>query len=235
MRHAANLTSPDSAIEPSRRGGFDQSVNRFRRKRGARLQAMILDAARRLGRDLDILDVGGRPDYWANVGTKGIARIRFLNLDETEFREHEASIAGVETETLIGDGRDLRDFPDASVDMVHSNSVIEHVGTWDSMAAMAREAMRVGRNGWVQTPAWVFPVEPHFHAPFVHWVGRPLGVRLMGLSALDWCRNADLSVRREQLDRINLLSRRELEALFPGRPIYTEWLLFPKSYVVHWS
>ena len=68
----------------------------------------------------------------------------------------------------VGDACDLAGYPDRSVDLVHSNSVIEHVGGWPRMAAMAGELMRVARAGWVQTPAWEFPIEPHFHAPLVH-------------------------------------------------------------------
>ena len=41
------------------------SVNRFRQKRGRLLRQQIEALADRLGRDIVILDVGGRPDYWA--------------------------------------------------------------------------------------------------------------------------------------------------------------------------
>ena len=65
----------------------------------------------------------------------------------------------------VGDARNLSEYADGSVDLVHSNSVIEHVGGWADMRAMADEMMRIGRSGWMQTPAWEFPVEPHFRAP----------------------------------------------------------------------
>lgn len=215
--------------------GFNQSVNTFRKKRGARLHAHILQMSRTLGRQIDILDVGGRPEYWENVGLDGIRSIIFLNQDETEFGDISRAMPGVACSFQIGDARQLSDFPDKSVDLVHSNSVIEHVGCWDDMAAMAGEVVRVGRSGWIQTPAWEFPIEPHFHAPFVHWVGKPLGVRLLSLSHLRWCRDADMQVRRYQLDHVNLLVKRELKALFPDLPIYTERFVLAKSYVVHWA
>ncbi|WP_422072376.1 class I SAM-dependent methyltransferase [Tranquillimonas rosea] len=214
---------------------FNQSVNYFRKKRGARLRRHIRQLSHSLGRTLDILDVGGRPDYWENVGLEGIRSITFLNQDDVEFGDRIETVPGVEFSFRIGDARQLAEFSDKSVDLVHSNSVIEHVGGWDDMAAMAREVVRVGGSGWIQTPAWEFPIEPHFHAPFVHWVGKPMGVRLLSLSRLRWCRDADLQVRRYQLDHVNLLAKRELKALFPNLQIYTERVILAKSYVVHWA
>jgi hypothetical protein len=99
---------------------------------------------------------------------------------------------------------------------------------------MANELMRVGRAGWVQTPAWEFPIEPHFRAPFIHWLGRPMEARLMSLSFDRRIREMPLDLRRRGTDRINLLSRREIGELFPGRAIFTERLILAKSYVVRW-
>lgn len=74
---------------------FEQSVNGFRRKRGAVLRERILRLSRDLGRGLDVLDVGGRPDYWENVGHEGIRSLRFLNLNATEFGADGAAPHGV--------------------------------------------------------------------------------------------------------------------------------------------
>ena len=93
----------------------------------------------------------------------------------------------------VGDARNLSDYADGSVDLVHSNSVIEHVGGWADMRAMADEMMRVGRAGWMQTPAWEFPVEPHFRAPFLHWFGDPLRARMLSLSVEKRHRRMDMS------------------------------------------
>lgn len=211
------------------------SVNRFRRNRGRVLHGLIARLAARLGRDVRILDVGGRPDYWGNVGLGGIAHVEILNIKETELGRNvpEGARPGLFS-MRVGDARALDDYADGSVDFVHSNSVIEHVGSWSDMAAMARELRRVGRAGWVQTPAWGFPLEPHFRAPFLHWFARPLQVRLMSLSFRKGTRKLDLFARRLRVEQINLLTRREMQVLFPGCPLHVERVIVAKSYSAYW-
>jgi hypothetical protein len=214
----------------------DTSVSRFRKKRGRLLRRQIADLAEHFGQDITILDVGGRPDYWLNIGFDRIARIDLLNRHKKEIERELPAEAPREIFThRIGDARNLSAYEDGSVHLVHSNSVIEHVGGWRNMRAMAKELMRVGRSGWVQTPAWEFPIEPHFQVPFMHWFGGPLSSRLMSISAQPRLRRLDVHKRRQQVERINLLSGREVRALFPGTQVYVERLLIAKSYIVRWS
>lgn len=60
------------------------STNRFRARRGRMLRRQIEILAKHLKRDVVVLDVGGRPDYWANIGVKDIAKIIVLNHDNRE-------------------------------------------------------------------------------------------------------------------------------------------------------
>ena len=211
------------------------TVNRYRQRRGRLLARLIGAVAASLGRDIDILDVGGREDYWQNVPLQGVRRITLLNLTETELRRDTAAGTGLEFVGMIGDARDLSGVAaDGSADFVHANSVIEHVGSWDDMDAMARELARVGQSGWVQTPAFAFPIEPHFRAPFLHWFGAPVRRRMLSLSP--HYRHLGLAERRHHIDRINLLSKSEMQALFPAAHIYTERVLgWSKSYTAYWG
>lgn len=210
-------------------------VNRFRKKRGQALRAQIETLARRLGRDVVVLDIGGRPDYWANVGLGRIARIEILNTDPAELgRRYSGDAPEGFFEARIGDARDLSAYADGSVDLVHANSVIEHVGDWGAMGAMASEMTRVGRAGWMQTPAWEFPVEPHFRAPFGHWFGKPLQARALALSLEPRYRGFDRQRRRRAVEKINLLSRGEVRALFPEAELLVERVILAKSYVMRW-
>ena len=97
-------------------------------------------------------------------------------------------------------------FAENEFDLVYSSSVIEHVAP-ARRAAFAAEVMRVGRGWFVQTPARSFPIEPHSLLPFAHWLPARARRPYWRLGAAgEW-------------ERIELLGRRELEALFgPARP-----------------
>lgn len=225
-----------AAGRPERAGGSAPTmspltVNRFRAARGRILRGQIEALARAAGRPIDVLDVGGRADYWANVGLEGIARIEIVNVDAAELEHAHAGTRFVQT---VGDARDLSAYPSEAFDLVHANSVIEHVGSWDDMRAMAREVRRVGRAGWIQTPAFEFPVEPHFRLPFVHWTAAPMRRRLLWFAPA--YRSMGAAERRHHVDRINLVSRLEFAALFPDATIHVErFALLPKSYVARWT
>jgi hypothetical protein len=213
----------------------NNTLSKFRRNRGRLLAEQINKVSEYLGRDIVILDVGGRPDYWLNIGLDHISRIDVLNYDEAEMDRplpHNAP-AGI-FQYKLGDARELTDYADQSVDLIHANSVIEHVGNWRDMRAMANEVMRVGKSGWVQTPAWEFPIEPHFRAPFMHWFGRPLQTWMMSFSVMPEYRRLDIDGRRPHVDRINLLSKREMRALFPDKPLLVERVILAKSYTARW-
>jgi len=208
----------------------DGTVSSFRRRRGRILARKIEALAERKKRPVTILDVGGRRDYWDNVGFAGIGRIVLLNIDPADLGR--ATSREDIFEDRIGDARQL-EIADHAFDFYHSNSVIEHVGTWSDMKGMSREARRVAQAGWLQTPAWEFPLEPHFRLPFVHWLGTP--ARAAMLSMARSYRTQDRDARRMHAERINLLSRSEVRLLFPGCEIEIERvMLLPKSYIVQW-
>ena len=209
----------------------DGAVNSFRKRRGQALASRLARLADELGRPLSIIDVGGRRDYWNNVTLDGIGQITLVNNDPAEL--HRVSEKEELFEDVIGDARALTDVGNCAFDFYHSNSVIEHVGKWDDMEAMAREAVRVAPHGWLQTPAWEFPVEPHFRLPFMHWLATPARAALLKLSPP--YRDNSRTERRFHAERINLLSRHECGLLFPDARIDTErLLLLPKSYIAVW-
>jgi hypothetical protein len=178
-----------------------------------------------------LLDVGGYPDTWVAappmVGSVDLLNIHPVSWNAAESPEHQIK-------TLMGNGCAL-EMPDQSYDIVFSNSVIEHVGNWDDQVAFAREMRRVGRALWIQTPAFECPIEPHYLAPFVHWL--PIAVQrrvLRHCSIWGWAAKPTKEQIEEML-HTRLLSKREMRKLFPDCDIYTERLLavFPKSYVAY--
>lgn len=117
-----------------------------------------------------ILDVGGEEYNWTLISTQ--PKVTLIN---TSYRR--GSISGPFSK-ILGDGRVLP-FGDKTFDIVYSNSVIEHVGSFDDQTAFAREVRRVGKAYFVQTPDWYFPVEPHFVAPFIHYLPVKLQKKLI--------------------------------------------------------
>lgn len=143
----------------------------MRARRLAPLIQMIREVHARKG-GVSILDVGGRETYWNAMPREFLDRhgvkITVLNLP--------SDLAGADSDIFIhaeGDACDLNEYPENSFDIVHSNSVIEHVGNWDRIKAFARETSRLAPMLFVQTPHYWFPIEPHFIKPLHHWLPRP--------------------------------------------------------------
>ncbi len=127
-------------------------------------------------------------------------RITALGLHDGEgFRARYPGIPYVQ-----GDACDLP-FEDGAFDVVFSNAVIEHVGGRERQRRLVSEAIRVGRRVFITTPNRLFPVEVHTRLPLVHWLPDALAHR------------AYRAAGKEFATDVQLLSRRTLAALFPGR------------------
>lgn len=193
----------------------------FRRRRLAKLLGTF-----EFTPDLRVLDVGGLPEFWtASVP----AKITLLNL--TPPGDYQRRLMQPGMEWVVGDGTALA-FPDKHFDLVVSNSVIEHVGTFEQQVAFAREVRRVGRQYWVQTPAFGFPIEPHYFGIGIHWLSKPLQRKLLRHGTL-WglINRPEPEIIESALAELRLMKRREVGALFPDAEIWTERVLgLPKSY-----
>lgn len=120
-------------------------------------------------------------------------------------------------------------------DLAYSNSAIEHVGTWERQREFANEMLRLGRRVYCQTPNRWFPIEPHYLTAFVHWLPRSwfghIAHRWLTLQGLTGRPSRRESLRIREREAVRLLSKRELQALFPGCQIKIERFLgWPKSY-----
>ena len=174
-----------------------------------------------------ILDVGGHSSYWQHVPIS--SQITILNLTPTD-----PTLKYPERFTYrMGDGRNLP-FPDQSFDIVHSNSVIEHLRTYDDQQRFAREALRVGRNVFVQTPNRWFPIEPHLITPFFHYLPKKFQrFFLPWLSLRGLFRAGDNLELKELFEEVRLLSHSEVKRLFPTCSIHRERLFgLTKSFMV---
>jgi len=185
----------------------------FRRRRMQRFAR-----AMGIGPETRVLDVGGTPDAWRLLPEP--PRVTLLNTPRA------SEEVGPESSWVAGDGRALP-FRDGAFDVVFSNSVIEHVGSGESQARFAGEAMRVGRRFWVQTPNRWFPLEQHLLLPLVHWLPRRwqrvLAPRLSLVHlALGLTPDRREFYLRHYVEDVRLLDAAGLRALFPGAKLVRE-------------
>jgi 2-polyprenyl-3-methyl-5-hydroxy-6-metoxy-1,4-benzoquinol methylase len=154
--------------------------------------------------------------------------VTLLNLNVGELSEPDEHFGCV-----IGDARQLA-FEDGEFDLVHSNSVIEHVGAWQDMEAFASETRRVGRSYYVQTPYFWFPVDPHFYGfPMFHWLPRQAKAWLLANLPLATAGKLPTSEQAlHAVDSVKLLDGHQLRRLFPDAGIQFELLAgLPKSLI----
>jgi methyltransferase family protein len=197
----------------------------FRRKRMGTFIRLFRPAPQ-----TSILDVGGLPRLWDGLALK--AQMTVVNLQPLP--SHEACFLTPNQKFVQGDGTHLA-WADKSFDIVFSNSVIEHLGTWENQTAFARECQRVGKAYWIQTPAREFPVEPHFLALFLHWCPRSWQRRLLRWCSLwGWLARPRPEAVDAAVAEVRLLALPELKSLFPDSQILVErWLGLPKSYIAY--
>lgn len=208
-------------------------ASRLRARRNEQLRFLLHG----LPKPLSILDVGGTQTVWERLGLvdQPDIHITILNREREILHSDQEDCRYENLLNVVGDARDMRDFHDCQFDLVYSNSVIEHVGRLDQMARMAAEVRRVGRCYFVQTPNRYFPIEPHFVFPMFQFL--PLSIRTLMLQnfSLGWiAKQPDRQRAADEVMSINLLSRRELQSLFPdGRMMEERLLGLTKSLIVH--
>jgi hypothetical protein len=194
-----------------------QSVaSRLRRRRFEQFLTML-----HVSSSTSILDVGGTEFIWLGTGLE--KNVTLLNIG---FEARRAPFR-----YLACDACNLGHVADAAYDVVYSNSVVEHVGSFEAQQMFAREVRRVGRRYWVQTPNRHFPIEPHFLFPMFH----SLPAHVKRAVALRWPYSHPLRCGMdvlEELRKLRPLDTDEMQKLFPDAQIVVErWLGMVKSLI----
>jgi hypothetical protein len=187
---------------------------RLRSRRFAKIQGLIETVLSERGH-CDILDLGGTEIYWL-IGEDFIRRNRhrlsftLVNIERQDVRQRDLfeSIAGSATDPELLAGRRF--------DLVHSNSVIEHVGAWRDMEAFAVNARRLAPRYYVQTPNYWFPYEPHFRFPGFQYLPERVRVALIMRFQLGFFLKIDDRAEAQSIIyHHRLLSTRQMARLFP--------------------
>ncbi|NVO15331.1 MAG: class I SAM-dependent methyltransferase [Rhodoplanes sp.] len=192
--------------------------NEFRRRRFVLFLAIADEVLSARG-SCRILDVGGRLEHWtafADLWAGKPLQVTLANLEAVPVDDPRFS-------SVAADARALTAFADGSFDLVYSNSVIEHVGTWMDQKRMAAEVRRVAPRHFVQTPNYWFPVEPHFRLPFIHWLPEPWRLSIVQRRACGFYpRAADIDQAYGIVDDARLLTFDAMRSLFPNSEIVRE-------------
>ncbi len=213
LRRLTDHTRPDSAAA------------QFRIRRFNVFSALI----ERLPRPVRILDLGGDVQFWTAGARADLDKVELTVLNLQHQPGDTSKIRKIQA-----DARYLPFQIDCGFDVVFSNSVIEHVGTFEDQQRMAAEIQRIGKHYFVQTPSKWFPLEPHFLFPAFQFLPFSWRVWIAAHYRGGWyCHPGDPAAARKEVASIRLLSRRECRRLFPGAEIRTERLFgLAKSYII---
>jgi len=204
----------------------DNLSSKFRRKRFNIFQIYIAKVGLT---NPKILDVGGTEDYWNKInlifGTNFQPIINNISKDELD--QGNFSV-------IVDDCKSLSSIKDNTFDIAYSNSVIEHLSTFEEQQEMADNLKRVSKYYFVQTPAFIFPFEPHFLFPFFHWLPRRIKIWLILHFSLGWFKKCTNKIDAELLvNSIRILKKRELKILFKDAALIKEkFLMMSKSYII---
>ncbi len=173
-----------------------------------------------------ILDVGGTPLNWKFIDVK--PKLILLNIVLPKQK-----LLGPYMRYVVGDACD----PPAEVtewggEIVFSNSVIEHVGMRDDQKRFADACMSLSKRLWVQTPARIFPIEPHYLTPFIHWLPYAWRKKVVRWTVWGLLSKPTPELIDHRVRFTHLLTYAQMKSLFPGCEIIVERFMFwPKAYI----
>jgi hypothetical protein len=175
----------------------------------------------KIPKPLKILDIGGTQAFWDSMGFEEDPEIQIylLNLEHQKVKR-------ANFKSIKGDATNLSQYEDNFFQMVFSNSVIEHLFTWENQLKMANEIRRVGKYHFIQTPNYWFPIEPHFVFPFFQYLPKKSRVSLVkNFSLGHHPKYTDAQIARSRIEEVRLLTIKEVKKLFPDSNIYREKFL----------
>jgi methyltransferase family protein len=194
----------------------NDASNRFRQTRFNSHIKPIINKIRAQKGSCSIVDIGGDYEYWLDFDLGSDVTVKLVNLKEP------VPLEDKRFSSAFGDARNL-DFQDNSFDLVHSNSLIEHVGLWSDMKRTAAEMRRLAPNYYVQTPNFWFPVDPHSRTAFIHWL--PLHTRrkmLLKKPRGFYKKPGDLDAAMILVEGTSMLDELQMKNLFPDSKIVKE-------------
>ncbi|AQS84568.1 hypothetical protein A0U92_07010 [Acetobacter aceti] len=167
----------------------------------------------------DIIDLGGTPEYWKNL--EYLIKGKEINVTVVNLKKFTSETTWISC--IQKDATDLKEFPDNSFDLVHSNSTIEHLRSWKKMEEFAREARRLAPAYYIQTPNFWFPYEFHTKMIGFHWLPKLLRVKILMKRATGYYPRANtVEEAMHIIEDAHSLTHKEMSCLFPDSKIIGE-------------
>jgi hypothetical protein len=176
-----------------------------------------------------IIDVGGTSSYWAIIDKQFSMHFKLVICNITK-----AELKGKKYPSIVGNAQSLSFIKERTFDIAYSNSVIEHFPSFEEQVEMVNNIKRIAKYFFIQTPAFIFPFEPHFLFPIFHWLPRRFRIGLVLQFNLGWFQKCANKIEASHLiDSIRILRKSELKILFKDAKIIKERFFFiPKSYLI---
>lgn len=213
---------------------FEKAQARFRAARFRQVQTIIDQLLARHG-EIRVLDAGGHAEYWNMLSPEVADRVHLTILNySSELADYSDRTGGhVRYENVPGDACNMPQYSDGQFHLVHSNSVIEHVGSYGQMTAFAKEIRRVGQAYYVQTPNFWFPIDPHIAFPFLHWLPDPIRIAVHTTFPVGLVKRMDFAGAMRVLEDCRMISQPIMRTLFPDARHSAErfGLIFKKSLI----
>ena len=213
---------------------FQNAQARFRAARFRQVQAIIDRLVARHG-EIRVLDAGGRAEYW-NMLSPAVAdhvHLTILNYSSELADYSQNTDPHVRYENVTGDACNMPQYADGEFHLVHSNSVIEHVGSYGRMIAFADEIRRVAQTYYVQTPNFWFPIDPHIAFPILHWLPDAVRLAVHTRWPAGLVKKMTFSEAASLIDECRMISQKTMRRLFPEAQHSAERfaLVFKKSLI----
>lgn len=222
MTNASMVCAPAGVVAKPDPYSNSKSIEfRFRSRRFAHVRRLVETILAERGR-ADILDLGGTETYW-RIGADFIRANRHrLSITMVNPEPQPVSDRGIFT-FHAGSATEPALFTGRSFDLVHSNSVIEHVGSWQAFEDFAANARQLAPRYYIQTPNHWFPYEPHFRFPGFQYLPAAVRARLIMRFSLGFFdRIGDRAEADDIIRHHRLLSTREMRELFPDGQVFHE-------------
>jgi hypothetical protein len=198
------------------------TISSFMRRRRFKLVNQLIEGVIAKHGICRLLDIGGSEYYWGlnkdfldSIAGKII--ITVTNIEHKEIRFENTSLFLYKQ----GDAT-TSDLYQGGYNLVHSNSVIEHVGDWGMIRKIADKIKEYDAPYYVQTPSFWFPYEPHFRTVGFQWLPLAVRARLLLKRTRGFRSAKTFDEAMAQVESVNLLDHGQMRELFPDAKILRE-------------